>query len=284
MFSPVSPYYDPMLSKLVYCAPDRNAAIQGLSKALDDYVIGGVQHNARLVQSVLREPAFIKGETPTSFLPTHYPDGFTGVNLTDEEEEEYAVAAAAIDALRRDWLERPPLAGSADEEVVMVRMGGMFGKATYRVEFDFEDGTVDVALVNGDGVGQGRSITLDPVLDFQPSNYLAKVVLDGNSRSVQVVSEASTGEYKLQMYGADRTVLIQSVREYELSAHMKEPAKLDTSNLVLSPMPGSLISYAVKDGDVVQAGQELCIVEAMKMQVGPACVLSVSFVLARIRI
>ena len=48
----VSPYYDPMLSKLIYCGKDRLDAIDGMNKALDEYVIAGVQHNAKLVQSV----------------------------------------------------------------------------------------------------------------------------------------------------------------------------------------------------------------------------------------
>ena len=47
---------------------------------------------------------------------------------------------------------------------------------------------------------------------------------------------------------------------------MKEKEVLDTSNLLLCPMPGMLVSLAVKEGDVVEVGQELAIVEAMKMQ------------------
>jgi propionyl-CoA carboxylase alpha chain len=268
----VSPYYDPMLSKIIFFAPDRAAAIHGLSQALDEYVIEGVQHNARLVQSVLRHPSFVEGKTPTSFLPTHYPDGFTGVKLTSTEEEDFAVAAAAIDEVRRRWLQQPPLSGSTNDEnkAVMVRMGGMFGDATYRVELDFEEHVARVAAVErdetGTTVGEPRSVKFNPLLDYQASKYLVKVSLDDTTNSIQVINEAATGEYKLQMHGADRTVLIQSLREYELSVYMKAPKEVDTSDQILSPMPGTLISYAVKEGDEVQPGQELCIVEAMKMQ------------------
>ena len=71
---------------------------------------------------------------------------------------------------------------------------------------------------------------------------------------------------KVQMYGANMVCLIQSPREYELSKYMHEPMLLDTSAFVLSPMPGTLISYAITEGSHVEVGQELCIVEAMKMQ------------------
>jgi len=47
---------------------------------------------------------------------------------------------------------------------------------------------------------------------------------------------------------------------------MHPPAIEDTSDYVMSPMPGTLISFAVQEGDHVEIGQELCIVEAMKMQ------------------
>ena len=71
---------------------------------------------------------------------------------------------------------------------------------------------------------------------------------------------------KVQMYGANMSCLIQSRKEYELSKYMREPKEVDTSDFVMSPMPGTLISFSVSEGDKVEMGQELCIVEAMKMQ------------------
>ncbi len=48
------------------------------------------------------------------------------------------------------------------------------------------------------------------------------------------------------MYGSDADVLVMSRAEYELSRHMNEPKPVDLGNFVLSPMPGTLISFAVK--------------------------------------
>uniref|UniRef100_A0A7S1V326 Lipoyl-binding domain-containing protein n=1 Tax=Grammatophora oceanica TaxID=210454 RepID=A0A7S1V326_9STRA len=83
------------------------------------------------------------------------------------------------------------------------------------------------------------------------------------------MSEAVTGEYHIQVHGANMDVLLQSPREYELSAHM-HPSDADSAenntNMVLSPMPGTLVSYAVSPEEQVVEGQELCVVEAMKMQ------------------
>jgi propionyl-CoA carboxylase alpha chain len=80
------------------------------------------------------------------------------------------------------------------------------------------------------------------------------------------LTEEVSGEITMQMYGADMSCLIQSPREYELSKHMQPPKIVDTSDVVMSPMPGTLINFSVSEGDRVEIGQELCIVEAMKMQ------------------
>ena len=78
--------------------------------------------------------------------------------------------------------------------------------------------------------------------------------------------EDNTGKFSIKMHGSEVGVFLMSRGEYELSRHMKAPPVLDTGDLLLSPMPGTLISYAVEEGDRVEAGQEICVVEAMKMQ------------------
>jgi propionyl-CoA carboxylase alpha chain len=269
----VTQHYDPMLSKVISYAPNRQAAIDGLTIALDEYVIQGVQHNARLVQSVLRHESFVAGDTPTSFLPKHYPDGFHGVELSVQEQEEFAVAAAVIGTRRIEWLQQPLLAGRKsgdnDNEVLIVRLGGIFGTA-FRVVLGEATATVSAVLQHDDDDDndqqQERTVRLDGTYRYEPERYLAHVTLDGMTRRIQVLKEETTGEVQMQMCGADLQVLLQTPREYELSAYMQKPIQVDTSDQVLSPMPGTLISYAVSEGDHVEDGQELCIVEAMKMQ------------------
>jgi len=82
----------------------------------------------------------------------------------------------------------------------------------------------------------------------------------------QMDLEDNTGKFSIKMHGSEVGVFLMSRGEYELSRHMKAPPVLDTGDLLLSPMPGTLISYAVEEGDRVEAGQEICVVEAMKMQ------------------
>ena len=263
----VSPHYDPMISKVVSYAQDRSQAIAGLQQALDEYVIQGVQHNARLVQSVLRHPSFLEGDTPTNFLPLHYgsESGFTGVELSAQEESEFVVSAAAIVQARQALLQQPPLATSNGfNEAVIVKLGGLFGKA-FRILFKGDGKEATVTPLGNDSTAAATTVKLDS-LEYLPVRHAANVSLDGTMRTIQVLHEKTSGEIEMQMYGYNDTILVQSEREHELSQYMHEPVIPDTANLVQSPMPGTLISYAIKEGDKVQDGQELCVVEAMKMQ------------------
>lgn len=97
-------------------------------------------------------------------------------------------------------------------------------------------------------------------------NPVVEVVINGEQKAVQIETEDSTGLFSAQYGGANVECLVMSLEEYKLSRYMKEPKLVDTSNLLLSPMPGTLVSYAVEDGDEVLVGQEICVVEAMKMQ------------------
>jgi propionyl-CoA carboxylase alpha chain len=101
--------------------------------------------------------------------------------------------------------------------------------------------------------------------DWRVGAAIMRGSLDGNDFVIQPISGSSL-RYSLQHVGTKYDVTVQSKRQKELSAFMLPEAKVDHSNLLCSPMPGKIISVAVKAGDLVQPGQELCIVEAMKMQ------------------
>lgn len=274
----VSQHYDPMLSKVVTYSPNgRMDAIKGMCRALDEYVIEGVRHNAKLCQAVLRNKDFQDGKTPTSFLPRHYPGGFKGVELSDNETAEFAVAAYVIGMARQSYLELPSLPGGPAKDNVdaiapdalIVRVGGLFGKAFSVVVSNDNKSTAVQELDGMKAIGNPSQISIDPNWKYEPFRYAATISLNGVERTLQVLpidDSEMAGALKLQMYGADYNVSIQTPREYELTSYMKAPVKLDTSNQVLSPMPGTLISFAVQTGDSVVDGQELCVIESMKMQ------------------
>lgn len=77
--SEISMYYDPMISKLVTWGEDRNQAMNLLGKAIDDYVIQGLSHNLGFCKAILANDPFMAGDYTTAFIPTYFPEGFSGV-------------------------------------------------------------------------------------------------------------------------------------------------------------------------------------------------------------
>jgi len=87
-----------------------------------------------------------------------------------------------------------------------------------------------------------------------------------NSPVIAQLFKVSPLGYNIQLEGTVYPLNVLTPQEAPLFGFMKEPVKLNTDNCVISPMPGTLISVSVKAGDSVTAGQEIAIVEAMKMQ------------------
>lgn len=83
--SEISMYYDPMISKLVTWGKDRAEASRILDRAFDEYVIQGVTHNIGHGKSMLAHEGFASGDYSTAFIPTYYPNGFSGDPLTADD-------------------------------------------------------------------------------------------------------------------------------------------------------------------------------------------------------
>lgn len=90
--SEISMYYDPMISKLITWGKDRAESIDLLADALDEYVVRGVTHNMGFGRSMLRNKDFRSGSYSTAFIPTYYPNGFMGDELTKSDINEIAIS------------------------------------------------------------------------------------------------------------------------------------------------------------------------------------------------
>ena len=198
--TPITPYYDPMISKLCAFSPrGRPEAIDALADALDRYVIKGVGHNAPFVTDVLRHPAFQEGATPTNYIPTHYPDGFRGVSLTAGEREELAGVAAAVGGWRMALLDQPPLPSSAvlddeDENEIIVCLGGMFGEAFVVGSPNPESNTIMVRPWSDSDVSGAAARTMEiRIGGLNPTSPVVDVSIDGVEKAIQV-SSVDNGE------------------------------------------------------------------------------------------
>ncbi|KAF1321588.1 Acetyl-coa carboxylase, biotin carboxylase subunit, partial [Globisporangium splendens] len=155
-------------------------------------------------------------------------------------------------------------------EKLYVSVDGQFGesKEVVVVELEVENKrrrteTVTLAFADGKWHVLGA-------LDWTLNAPLFKATITeeaGVSKPVasQVLEMLPEG-YRVLHHGAVHDVVVRNALEAKYACHMKPKPKVDTSNLLLCPMPGMLISVAVEEGQHVELGQELAVVEAMKMQ------------------
>ncbi len=252
----ISMFYDPMIAKLCTWAPDRARAIEEMSRALDGFEVEGIGHNLPFLSAVMEHPKFVSGDITTAFIAEEYPDGFSGVDLADDLLLRVAAASAAM--YRVAEIRRTRVSGRMDNHerkigtVWVVSAQGRDFKVTI-------DADKDGALVRFDG-----GATLRVEADWVPGQSLARLNVDGTPL-VMKVAKVPNG-FRVRLRGADLKVLVRTPRQAELGALMPEKTAPDTSNMLLCPMPGLIVSVDVQVGDKVQNGQVLCTVEAMKME------------------
>jgi propionyl-CoA carboxylase alpha chain len=131
------------------------------------------------------------------------------------------------------------------------------GHAKRRVKLAGE-GTLSVELLD-----EGRTLTLSAI-DWRPGLPTFRGELDGRAFTVQVAPAAEG--FTIRHRAAKARVLVLTPRSAELHDKLPERQPADTSKLVLSPMPGLVVSMDVAVGQTVREGEIVCVLEAMKMQ------------------
>jgi len=237
----ISTFYDPMIAKLCTWAPDRASSIKAMEEALDGFEIIGVEHNIPFLQAVMGQQRFREGRLTTGYIAEEFPDGFDGVELDPNVLGDIA-AFAACAAYRIE-----PDIG----HIRAVVMGERFWR------FDVTER--DEAFVAYHHGGQSR---VD--VNWRLGDSIARITVDDVLRILKV--ERLTGGFRIRYRGADLVMKVVTPRVAELMELM--PAKIhpDMSRFLLCPMPGQVVRLDVAEGDIVEEGQALAIVEAMKME------------------
>jgi propionyl-CoA carboxylase alpha chain len=257
--SEISIYYDPMICKLVTYGPNRTAALATMCQALDSYVIRGVTHNVPLLRDVLTEKRFVDGNISTKYLTETYPEGFKGVKLTDTQES-YLMAIAAVVHAKEELRNMSFL--NESRNVVE------FSKPScWLLQASFGDETSPIAIAK---LGDHFEVTVGKEKFSIPDNFslsspVINSLINGEQQIFQLISRRG-GSVKLQYLGTQFEVQILSKKYADHLKYMVQRPKADFSAMIIAPMPGLVKSVAVKVGDAVSEGQEMLVLEAMKMQ------------------
>ncbi|MGH9016804.1 MAG: acetyl/propionyl/methylcrotonyl-CoA carboxylase subunit alpha [Acidimicrobiales bacterium] len=250
--SEVSPYYDPMLAKVIAHGPSRLDAARTLAGALDRAEIHGVTTNRDLLVRLLRHEEFRRGAIDTGFLTRHDPAVLGAPKATPEAERIHALAAALAAQAERRRL-APVLAGlpSGWRNV---------GSQMQSCAFDGREGPIQVGY------------------RFDRRGRCVEVALDGTARPDIAVENIDPGAVTLAVAGLVARYRIHTVGTdtfvdgpdgssalTEIPRFVAPGSQLVVGSLV-APLPGTVVKVGVAPGDRVAGGAVLLAIEAMKME------------------
>lgn len=261
----ISDSYDPMISKLVCHGKSREAAIEITKNALKNYIVQTRKTNIPYLQSVIDNQDFIDNKIDTSYCEKHQDELVRSMHsMRDAIKKEDVAALFLFYDFNKLYLE------NQDVENVWERIGYWRYNMNIIVEVGEQQDAQNAESFNVKIEKIGRK-SLNCVINGQPYEVLLsqssgdvnKVIINGMTESI-FVSATSGNNYCVHLKGLD---FICS-RKDELNDE-KDYSTADAKNSELSyysPMPGKLIKMNVKEGDTVEEGDVLCVVEAMKME------------------
>ena len=258
--SEISMFYDPMIAKLCTWAPSRIEAIDAMADALDSFVVDGIEHNIPFLSALMQHPRWREGRLSTGFIAEEFPDGFVPIVPEMADRDMLAAIALAIELLRRDRLDRLPgrLAphSGALKRDWEVRIGNDY------VPVSVIDGMISIPLEADLSVAGGPALTI--ISEWRPGDPVWHGSVGGKRVSAQI--RQTVNGIRIAWKGMAVTARPMLPRIAELDRLMPVKVPPDTSNLLLCPMPGLVVSIAVTEGQEVKAGETLAVVEAMKME------------------
>ena len=264
----ISIFYDPMIAKLSTWGKDRKSAIKFMEKALDEFCISGLKNNLSFLSSIYLNPKFVDGEISTAFIEKEFKNGFKGLPI-----KQY-----------KSLFEIIILTLSAESDIRDLNLK-KFDKRTSVELFDFFDNKKyisDEYIVRLDNKMfeisklDGNLYLLDKMynklrvhhqIDFQ-TNLININIYEDNQILLSTFLKLNYcfPYYQIDFRGSSVKGITRDSINLELSKFMKKVEDEENKNNLICPMPGKLIELFVKVGDKIEIGQNLCIVEAMKME------------------
>jgi propionyl-CoA carboxylase alpha chain len=252
----ISMFYDPMIAKLCTHASDRAAAIAAMETALDKFELEGIGHNLPFLSAVMAHERFRSGNITTAFIAEEFPDGFSGVMLSDAALENLAAIAAACNM--EIQTRATQISGTMENHRRVIGADWVIVLNGRDFPLSLQGKKGSYAVVMNDRIKQ---VDLN---GWTLGKSLIEAEVDGESMVVK--SERLMPGLRYRYRGATVKVQCRTARMAELAKFMLPKKAIDTSKSLRCPMPGLITSISVAVGDEVQQGQTLATVEAMKME------------------
>jgi len=258
----VSIYYDPMIAKLIVWDKDRSSALARLRGALANFHVTGLTTNIEFLHQLASNDAFNEAEIDTNFLYQH-EDELLNItpNLTPE-----ILCAAALQVMLQQTENCAEKSIDADSPWNN-NIGWRLNEDNYHlIEFQYSGMDFKVTAHFRDDDSTHAQIRLANFLfevegnEYHVSGYLKSEQIHLNIDGHQFAISYARNDNKL--------VLFKNASNWELEIQDSSVANIEPEEHpdLIAPMPGTIIEVFVSDGDSVEKGQPLAVMEAMKME------------------
>jgi 3-methylcrotonyl-CoA carboxylase alpha subunit len=235
----VTPFYDPMIAKVIAHGPTRDVALDRLRNALASSVVAGPKTNTRFLCNLIDHPDFRAGRLDTGLIDRN----LEALGAVPPARDDAAVAAGAL-ALLAEEKARVSAAAAA-------RSGWAHDPWSWNDGFAMAPGRVGEIRLEVEG---------EPIIvPVDASAEAALLTLDADDRDFALVE----GGDALYVIDRGRQTRIVAVDPLDVSF---EAGVGNAGGTVKAPMHGKLVALFVAEGDMVEKGQRVAIVEAMKME------------------
>ncbi len=258
----VTPYYDPMIAKLIIHAPDRETALARLAMALDHVAVEGVETNRAFLAALARNPEFGQMKVHTRWIDGRLDDLIAPPDVPDARLWKAMAAVLFVTLGRRDGAAEP----WSNRDVFT---GWRLGLGGDRME-------TGQRVILTDGSGREEELCVGPVRSRDTYTVYGN---DGTALTFSC-REIAPGRWRVAQ---GETVNVATARHHagviEIDAtparlvfHPAPPlafagADAAADRAVLAPLTGMIVDVRVAEGDTVSEGQVLAVMESMKLEI-----------------
>ena len=247
--SDISIYYDPMISKLAVHAETRLKSIDLMINALQQYYITGVDHNIAFLISTLKNNDFKSGNISTNFIKENYPKGYSSnFGLNKSLMNKFNMAAVYVYSKLNKHKDNNLSVSS--------------NKRSFDYQLKEEKMLEDGYLIR---LGDKRN---DFVISssWKNNEKVMCLKIDEELCFVKVNEIKNFNQFSFTIEDCTLNLTLSSTQIEKLFAYMPAIKVEDLSKKLISPMPGLVKSISIKKGQPIKQGQELIVIEAMKME------------------
>ena len=248
--SDISIFYDPMISKLAVHEKTRTKAIDLMINALQQYYITGVDHNIAFLISTLKNKDFKSGSISTNFIKENYPKGYYfNYGLSKSLIEKFNYAAIFI------YKKLNINITNLDLSVISKKITSDFEIKSHKLI----DKNLSMIVAH-----KNKEIVLHSL--WKINQKIMELNINDEKCFVKINKINNFNQFSITIEDCSLDLIVAPNKNKALFDYMPEIKREDLSKKLISPMPGLIKSISIKKGQLIKQGEELVIIEAMKME------------------